>query len=323
MKISTGKLLAGTAAVALTLGFGGGTAHAAADVSTAFVDGVVNKLNDESGELVMKSTGGAITFGGGASGGTTGLGKPSAGDIVLGVLYLNQDQQSAKFFDGSTINNLSGIFAFQVKYSGATQLLLPYSISAAVTLAGKTWVAPVGYVPPVTGSGVGDYGALFQNTTAKTPGSATPLTLQNYIDDNGTGSLVAIASLDTNGGGTQNLQVTGSGTTTTFASYSDITSFDPSLKFGTGDIFPGLFTCAVGSITPASFGNLCLTGTTSSASGTVNAADFTVDDNTVFSVFPVKIPEPASLAILGSGLVGFGWLNRRRARKNARREMAS
>jgi hypothetical protein len=322
MKTNVGKLLAGTAAIALSLGFGG-KAYAAADVSTAFKLGI-NQLNDESGELVMTPSGAPVNFGTGS--GITNN-RPTAGDIVLGVVFIQSDQTTVKSFDGTAINHLSGLFAFQVEYAGpgstGPQFLVPFDAHAAVALSGNSFTDPAGYTLPSGGGG--DFAILYQNTVAQPAAVGTAgISLQTFIDDSTAGSVVAIASINAP---SQSVPVAGTGTGTTFASISDIRSFDPLLSFATGPIFPAASICQFGSVTATGTGNLCLTGSTQATTPSTLAspnseADFTVLDQTTFKLKTVSVPEPASLAILGGSLVGFGWLNRRRARRKTRQEIA-
>jgi hypothetical protein len=301
MTASMRNLLVGTAAMALTAGFGGGAAYAGASFETS-LSGGQNILEDASGEVVTNSTGNTP--------GVTAGGKLATGDVVLGIINISNNTSNGNFFGGNSgVNPLTGVYAFTVNNTAGTITLDATSISSAAALSGITFA-----MPSATGVNSTTFGLLYTNSSGvdiAPQGNAGGISLATFFAEattDTTGQLVG--ALDQSLGTSVSVLQTGSSFTNTGVSGgATIISEIPGLTFTSNPTLP--CTIAGGGLQPNT-ANVCISGSTDATTPAKGSeADFTLLDSTNFTV-DAAIPEPTSLAILGSALLGLGWVRRRR-----------
>jgi hypothetical protein len=329
------KKVLGAVLTAGALVFSYTSAHALASWSSTFVSGVVNTFSDDDGEVLVNKDG---------SGGIsplTGVASPtiSVGDYLVGTLGITSFPTSGT--DASTVNQVTAMFAVEVTSVTA----IPDAVCFP-NLTGGSFLINTGACAGFRFAPTGDFNAAVSGAF---PNLFTNLGVPNFLDVDGSAlptNTIALVWEDPNHDYNRDAvgDVDGDGTPDTLDDAA-LAAANGTLRMvlgaeggdqwtGSGPVYVndagieallsptgvaqvGQFSATL-TILSHSFGPLYILGpkltvTNGAFSGDLNlSVPWDVSSNADFQFNISVIPEPGTMLLLGTGLLGLGALGRRR-----------
>jgi hypothetical protein len=242
----------------------------------------VNTISDNSAELFVNKVGGATSI--------------DVGDIFLGAIEIDVINNVA-IGTGTAYNEFAGAFGLQVlSRVDLSPTLSGFTFGAVTNLQGEFLAATgvdIGATP------AGTFALLYEDDTpdALRDGSL----FADYVAATTDGTLRLQTTIDDG-----DIGATGPGDTTSFDLVAPGAGI-PGLVFFNN---PGSFIDVGFSSFPFTLSNITVNG---SGQRPVAPEDFTIRDDATFTAV-AEIPEPATLTLLGAGLVAAGFLRRRKSR---------